>query len=807
MIALMRDLRHATRVFVASPGFSAAAVLTIAVGVGATAAIFAIVNTVLLRPLPFPGADRVVVVGGARVDAPQRMTSVSLEDLRDWQRQSRTIESFAAWRDWGMTRYDDPNEKGVYAAIVTPEIFRVLPVAPVLGRLFRPDDDKPIQNRVILLSYGYWRSRFGGDRGVIGRTMILEREDKAVYTIIGVLPARFNELPSFGAIKVFALSSTDPDAATGRAHRNRRVFARLRGGMSIREARTDLQAIAGRLAVAYPGTNARWTATVRSLVDDQVGPLADTLRTFFAAVACVLLIACANLASLQLARALSRQREFAVRAALGGGGVAIARGVVLESVLLSIAGGAVGLLASQWLVAIVLRTGPTLPRAETVRLDAAVIVFAFATCLVAGLTLAVPASWLIARVDPATALRNESRPTAPKSAVHARMAFVAAQVALAVVLCAGALVAGETLVRQMLVRPGFDPAGLASLQLSASLAKYKTRPQMADLLMRLVEMARTAPGVTSASAVSALPTSGEGREPVEFSVVGGDEASMGHLAANSFNVAPGYFRTMGIPLRRGRDFAPTDTAGAPGVAIVNESFVRRCLPASADPLDTDIRLSRGDDMLKIVGVVADVLQEIKPQFAAEPEIYWPYGQRPRWSTFLVVRSSAPRAAVAAMRVRAGAIDPDLHLGAPRIVSDTISQSARGPRFVLLLFGLFAGVAGLLGAIGVYGLVSYTSEQRIREIGIRISLGAGPRQIFMTVASGGFRAVAAGAIIGTLGAVALMHTSRSMLPQMEALRPGLAIAAAIALTLLGCLACYLPARRALRVDPLEALRRL
>ena len=804
MGALLRDVRYAARALRASAGFSIAAVLTIAVGVGATAAIFSIVNAVLLRPLPFPDSDRLVAVGAVRRDAPGRLRTASLEELRDWQRQSQTVAVFAGWRDWGMTRHDGANMESAYGAIVTPELFQVLPATPVLGRLFRPEDDRPGHNRLILLAHDYWRQRFGSDAGVVGKTMVLEREDKATYTIIGVLPREFGQLPSFEDMKVFALSSIDPDAATGRDLRNRQVFGRLRAGVSIKEARAEMHVIAARLGRQYPDTNGQWDASLEPLIDHEVGPMADTLRAFFAAVGFVLLIACANVAALQLARAMARRREFSIRKALGGSQLAVVRALVVESALLSLIGGVCGLIGARWLVDLVLAAGPAIPRIDALQFDAVVFAFAFGVCIAAGLMLAVPASVLIARLDPAQTLKEESGHVANAPALRARMAFVGGQLALAVMLLAGAVVAGQTFVGQLTLRPGFDPAGVASLQMSVPLDKYPQGPQVAALYARLLEEIRAVPGVRAASAVSAVPLSGEGAEPIEFTT---EEHASGAtpVTANSFNVAPGYFRTLNAPLRRGRDFTADDTAGAPGVAIVNETFVRRYLPAGSDPLGAHIRLAGSGDVLNIVGVAGDVLQEFKPRAVAEAEIYWPYTQRPRWAAFLVVRGDGSADVMTAARARMRAVDADLRAGPPQILSERIARSSRGPRFLLLLFGLFAGVAALLSGIGVYGLVSYTFAQRTREIGVRISLGAGPVQVFRLVAASGFTAVMTGSVVGLLSTLALTRLVGSALPQMEPLRPVAVLIAWVLLVVLGWVACYLPARRALRIDPVNALR--
>jgi putative ABC transport system permease protein len=804
MSAMLRDVRHASRALRASPGFTLAAVATMAIGIGATAGIFSIFKAVLLRPFPFDGADRLVAVGSVRLDAPGALRTVSLDELRDWQRQSGSIAACFGWRDWGMSRHVGGEREGVFAAIVTPEIFQVLPVRPVLGRLFEPGDDRPGRNAVVLLSHGYWRERFGGDAKVIGQTLVLERGPVAAYTVIGVLPPELNELTSFEGVRLFALSSIDPDATAGRAARNRRVFARLSPDASIEDARSEMAVIAQRLARQYPETNEGWSATATPLVDDQVGPMGGTLRAFLGAVGFVLLIACANVAALQLARALARRREFSIRTALGGSRLTIVRALALESALLSAAGGAAGLVAARWLVDVVLAAGPAIPRAEGLRFDLSVFAFALGVCAAAALVLALPASMLTTRLDLVRALKEESGQVANASALRARMAFVAVQVALAVMLLSGAVGAGRTLVRHLTVDPGFDPAGVAMVQVFTPLDKYKKGEQVSALYDRLLGEIRAIPGVRAASAVSAAPLSGEGAEPFEFTIDGSARGAADRLTANYFNVAPAYFRTIGTPVLRGRDFTADDTASSPPVAIVNEAFVRRFL-AGRDPLGSRIQLSPTEDAVSVVGVAGDLLQTLGPRALPEPEAYVPYAQRPRWATFVVVRADDPGAAMAAVRHRVRQLEPDSRVGTPLLVSERIARSARAPRFVLLLFGLFAGVALLLSAIGVYGLVSYAFAQRVREIGVRISLGATPRDILRLVMASGFAAVLTGSAIGLLGTAAVARLLGAALPQLEPLRPWSAIVAFALLVGVGWAACYIPARRALRIDPVDALR--
>ena len=347
-LRLVRELRQAWRGLRGSPGFTAAAVATLAIGVGGTAAIFAIANGVLFRDLPFPRADRLVSIATVKTDQPGRAPTVSLEELADWRRDTRTFESLAGWRDWGMARHVDGRTEPAYSIIVTPDLFRVLPLQPVIGRLFRDDEDRAGANHVVLLTNEYWRQRFGSDPRVLGATLTLERGAVADYEVIGVLPPAFTALPSYEDVTIVALSSIDPDAGTGRDRRNRRVFGRLRDGVTLADARAEMSALASGLSATYPTTNIGWTVAVAPLVEHEVGPIGEALRSFFFAVGFVFLIACANIASLQLARALARRREFSIRQAIGDNRAGLVRSLLVESVLVALASGAAGLLVAAW---------------------------------------------------------------------------------------------------------------------------------------------------------------------------------------------------------------------------------------------------------------------------------------------------------------------------------------------------------------------------------------------------------------------------------------------------------------------------
>jgi putative ABC transport system permease protein len=800
---MIGDIVPAWRTLRRSPGFALAAVCTMAIGIGAVTGIFSVVNAALLRPLPVPDADRVVALATAHRDQPSALHTVSLTELADWQRQSRTIAAFGAWRDWGVTRHDTAPPEPLFAAIATPGLFEVLGVRPAVGRLFNRDEDTPGRNRVVLLGHGFWRERFGARTDAVGSTMVLSRgpNTEATYTIVGVLPPEF-DLPSFDGVQLWALSSTDPDAGLGRRLRNRNVLARLRDGVAFDAVRSEMSVIADRLARQYPETNRGWTISAVPLLEWEVGAHGPALRAFLLAVGFVLLIACANVATLLLARALSRRREFAIRQALGGGRSSVVRVLLAESLLLSIGGGILGLSLAGWLVRVLLALGPQIPRAETVPFQAGVFAFALAVCALSAILLALPASLLTTKVDLATGLKEESAQVTHGPALRFRSVIVAAQVALALVLVAGALVAAQTMTRLLTLPLGFDPRGLTMVSVFPPSGRYARGPQVAALYERLIDETRHVAGVTAASAVSGGPLFG-GPEPVTFTVEGRVADAAARPTARYFNAAPGYFRAMGLSLR-GRDFNERDTPGADAVTVVNETFARRFL-TGRDPIGARLRLDPDGDPITVIGVVRDVLQDVGARATPVPEMYWPYTQAPRWATFLVFRSNSGAAAARAVIARVRAVDRDLQIGTPLMMEQQLERSLRTPQFTLLLLSLFAGTSLLLSAIGIYGLVSYSISNRRREIGVRVSLGASSRDVLRAIGKGGLAAVLAGSLAGLAGTIAVARVLAALLPDLEPLRfPEVAFAWALMVGV-GVMACYIPARRAMRIDPAVVLR--
>jgi putative ABC transport system permease protein len=806
MTAWLRDIRYASRALRGNPGFAIAAFVTMTIAIAATTAMFSVVNAVLLRPLPVPDARAIVAVGTTTRDNPLALGTASLEEVADWERLSKTVAAFGAWRDWGMLRYDGTRRESVYGIVATPSLFDVFRLRPALGRLLTPADDQPGAAGVVVLTDSYWRRRFGGDADVLGRTLVLERGPKASYIVVGVLPPAFNAVPSFEDVAVIVPSASDPDAHLRRTLRNRMVFARLRPGARPADAANELAVIGAQLAAQYPVENGDRSIRVEPIIDYEVGSAGGTLRAFFAAVGLLLLIAVANVAGLQLARAMARGREFSIRRALGGGRGALVRALVSETALLSVAAGTGGLLLSGWIVDLVVARGPALPRAESAAVDSQVFVFTAALCVAASLLLALPAVLLSTRIDVARALKEQAAQIAGARALGARTAFVGVQAALALMLVVGAASAARALVHQLSLDPGFEPHGLAWLSVYPPMERYRKSTQVTSFYADVIAAARTVPGVRDASAVSATPLSGEGAEPAEFMIEGRPTGTGARPVANTFNVAPGYFRTLGPGLVRGRDFGAADGPDALPVAIVNDAFVRRFL-GGTDPLRTTLRLGAAGDPVTIVGVAADVLQTVAVHAAPQPEIYLPYSQRARWATLIVVRTTggSPATALAALKDRIAAMDAEVQTGTPVLMVDRLQRSSRGPAFVTLIFGFFAGIALLLSATGIAGLVLYTTAQRSREIAVRISLGATAPDIVRVVGKGAFGALGGGSAAGLVGSLLLSRALAAMVPDFDPAGAALSWSVAVLFLLFGGLACYLPARRAVYTDPAAVMR--
>ncbi len=804
METLFQDLRFAFRTLGRNPAFSFVVILILALGIGANTAIFSFVNGVLLSTLPFPEPERLVVLSERNPEKGSGLAVVSPRNLEDWEKQSKTIEHFGAWRDWSFKVETPEGPSYASAGIASPGLFTALDVKPVAGRLFLPEENQRGRDRVVLISYGYWQANFGGDSSIVGQTIRLNRYSTESFTIVGVLPPSLKAL-SLGRFDIWAPVSVDPDQYLERYVRNRRVYARLKPGVSINEAQAEMDVIEQQLAEQYPKDNAGYSVSIDSLGDAQVRDVRRPLLVFLGAVGLVLLIACANVANLMLARSASRRKEFAIRAALGAGRPSLIRQLLTEAVVLALAGGLIGVLLAFWIVDLFVAISPgNIPRLDQVKLDGPVVLFALSLSLLTGVLFGLAPAIGSSRVNLVEHLKEGQRGSTAGLGSRLRALLVVSQIALALVLLVGAGLLGQSFVRLITLQPGFNPQNLITFQLFlVPMEKYK-RDDVVAFYQRATEEFRTIPGVQSVGATSAGPQFG-GNEEVDVLVDGKPAPASGEYShARYYNVGPDYFHTMQVPLLAGREFTDRDTAAAPPVAIINQTMARRFF-SGEDPLGKRVLLVREKQALEVVGVVGDV-RRFEVDGVVEPEIYYAYMQKPRWATYFAIRTEAdPTSIVAAVRSRMLTLDKNVSVSNVSTIDQMVGAALRAPRFNTALIGAFAGIALLLASVGLYAVISYSVTQRTHEIGVRIAVGAGQGDIFKLIVGQGMILTLIGVGIGLAASFAVTRVMLSLLFEVSATDLLTFTGIALLLTFVSLVACYVPARRAMKVDPIVALR--
>jgi putative ABC transport system permease protein len=794
--SLIRDLRFAVRTLLKAPAFTVAVVVTMMLGIGATTSMFTVVNSIVLRPLPFPESDRVA----ALCETSPRMAGrcvASPANVADWARASRALESAGVARTEPFIAQTETGPLGVRGGIASPGFFRVLRVTPALGRLLEDRDMARGANTVALVSDGFWRRTLGGDPTAVGRTLAL---DGRVFTVIGVLAADVY-IPDIGFVDVWKPLTASFDNVENRNWRGFIALGRLAPGASPASLRAELEVIRGRLTAAYPASNAGWGVRVADLRDQTVGPARATLWIFMATTAFVLLIACANVAGLLLVRATRRAPEFAVRASLGAGGGRLVRQLLTESLVLALMGGFLGLLLASWTTrAFVLMAPGSIPRLDEVAIDGRVALFtvllSVATALLFGLAPARQAS----KMNLGTTLKGRHHGSSRETRL--RSSLVVAEIALAFVLLVGAGLLTRTFGRLLQWDPGFEREGVVTSWMLAPSSTYRTTAAAVGVLERAREAVAAVPGLRSVGLGSAGPLFGccetgalsvEGRPDVEPSKA---------TPVNWFDVSPEYFDALGIALVKGRGFTPADAAGAPNVAVINQALARRFFPGT-DPIGQ--RVTVMDYVSQIVGVIADV-RPYQPDRSTPPEIYWPIRQYPRLAAYLVMRMTPGLEGLEkTIRARVATVDPNVQINPVMSLDDKFARELVGPRFNVLLIGALAFVAVALAAVGVFGVIAYSVASRTREIGVRMALGATPKQLVASVVRQGMTLAAVGIVFGLAGALAM---GRFLTALLYGLEPTDGVTLAVTLVgfgLIAAAASYLPARRAARVDPLTALR--
>ncbi|HEY0970925.1 MAG TPA: ABC transporter permease [Gemmatimonadales bacterium] len=796
MEALLQDVRYALRTLRRNIGFTAAAVLTLALGIGANAAIFGIVNGVLLRPLPYAEPDRLVMMWGTYPEFGR--TSTSLPDFLDWREGAASFESMAASHGgtYNLTGTGEPEQ--LTASRVTANFFGTLGVHPVLGRGFLPDEDRGGDN-VAVLSHGLWRRRFGGDPSILGRAIQLSGQP---YTVVGVAPEGFRFMD-----EVDLWTPTNLDMEVPRRAEFLTVFGRLRPGVTVERADAELAGVLARLAREFPQTNATIGSEVVSMHTDFVGDVRTALLVFSGAVGLVLLIACANVANLLLARATAREREMAVRTAIGAGRGRIVRQLLTESVVIALLGAALGLAIAVAGVALLRGSqAELLPRIQEVRVDGAVVLFALALAVATGILFGLAPALRLSRGAVHDSLKEGARGATGGAAARIRNALVLSEVALALVLLVGAGLLVRSFERLNQVDLGFDPGSVLTYELLLPSAKFEDVEQLPVAYDELLERTRAIPGVSAVAVSNNLPMGGAGY--LSFTIEGRTPPPDAFEDIQPFNVTPGHFSVLRIPLRAGRLIEARDAAGAPPVAVVNEELVRRFLDGR-DPIGR--RITFGDPSnpettwMTIVGVVGNVAQE-GVTAAPYPQLYRSLHQFPGRGVFVSMRTAGdPDAVAGAARRALRALDPELPLTDLMTMEQRVSADLARPRVSVALLGVFAGIALLLAAIGIYGVISYAVAQRTREIGIRMALGASTADVRRLVVRQGMAPALIGIAVGVVGALAVTRVMSSLLYGVSATDPVTFVGVPVVLAVIALAAAYVPARRATLVEPVNALR--
>ncbi|PYP71168.1 MAG: ABC transporter permease [Gemmatimonadetes bacterium] len=797
---MIQDLRYALRTLAKSPGFTLIVVLTLALGVGANTAIFSVVNGVLLTPLPYKDPSRLVVVWESKGTSNHNV--VNPANYMDWHDRATSFSGLALTSWTGLTFTGDQAEQ-VQGRAVTPDFFGVLGATPLLGSTFNAEESRPNGPRVIVLSEALWRRRFGADRAIVGRAVPVAG---GTARVVGVMPASFRPMP-LGHEQYWEPMPLD---WSNRARNGRYAMAvgRLRDGVTIERAQTEMSRIARQLESDAPNFDTGWSATVVPLMEQVVGGAQRTILVVLGAVSLVLLIACANVANLMLVRAASRERELAVRAALGASRWRLVRQALVESAILALAGGAAGALLASWGVHLLVRAAPPeVPRIADIRLDLQVLAVTGLVSMAVGVLFGLPAALsrsgaAIQGLHAATTRTTEGVPAA-----RLRGALVIAQMSLAIVLLVGAGLLVRSLRRLIAVDPGFDPANISAVTITLPRATYPDSLRRVAFYERLLERIRNMPDVQSAGIVSWLPMT-PGNAVTSLTVVGRPEPAPGQRPTAAIRlVDPGYFDAMRIPLKRGRSLATSDRLGSVPVAVISEAMARKLWPGE-DPIGRHVKVEwwHPTVSVEIVGVVGDSRHDgLDAEF--QPTLFYPFAQESQQSSMsLVLRSTLPPATLTRM-VRAAVSEMDTGLPVADAVTmyHHIAETMADRRYPAFVLGLFAALALTLAAVGIYGVLSYTVRQRTREIGVRLALGARPADVLRTVLGGGLRLTLSGVALGGMAAGLAAGALGKLLYGVHPLDPATFAIVILVLVGVALLAMAAPARRAARVDPMVALR--
>jgi len=807
MQTLWQDLRYGGRMLLKQPGFALIAIVTLGLGIGANTAIFSVVNGVLFRPLPYADPDRLYWVTIDRQDLGNRFT-LSNADFRILKQHNQSFEKLAAVTGERMNLTGGREPERIASLRVSADFFAALGAQPEMGRTFLADEDQPGKPLVAVVSHSLWQRHLSSDPEPAGRTISL---NDRIYTVIGVMPPDFR---LFRSVDVWPIMQVNPPKRRGPF--GMRLVAKLKPGIDEQQVRAELTALRDQAEREWPDPQngsglARWSYAAEPLKEVITGNLRPVLLVLLAAVGCVLLIATANVANLLLARASTREREMAIRAALGASRFRLLRQLLTESVLLAAAGGTLGLLLASYGIDLLLKLEPgNLPRMNEVGIDRGVLIFTSCVALLSGILFGLVPALQISRTNLNESLKEGGRSsTETRGRKRLRGLLVVSQTALALVLLAGAGLMIKSFVRLQQVNPGFNPEGMLTVQVAPPQTRYGEKHKRVSFQRELLERVRSLPGVQSASTSNSVPPENVGDVDV-FEVAGQPVPSdQNRPLAERLLLSPDHFRTMGIPLLSGRDFSSADDGDAPSVAIINRTMAQRYFPGG-DAVGGRIHFGDfGPDepWITIVGVVGDVKNN---GLSAEDAmtIYGPYEQN-LWSwgsiSLFLRSSSTPESLTSGVRDAVQAMDKDLPIANIKTGEQLLYDAVGRPRFHTLLIALFAGLALLLAAVGIYGVISYSVAQRTHELGIRLAVGARPRDVLFLVMRQGMMLTLTGTVIGVLTAFGLTRLLTSLLFRVSATDPLTFAGVAIVLVAVALLACWIPARRATKVDPMIALR--
>ncbi len=804
MHTLLQDLRYGARMLAKKPGFAFVAIITLALGIGANTAIFSVINAVLLRPLPYAEADRLVWLTERHEEIPSRW--ISYTNFLDWRDRNQSFETMATIRGWQMTMTGSGEAQSVTARMVTADYFRVMRAYPLLGRDFNSEEDKFGAPSVAVFSHTFWQTEFGGDPDIAGKQITLNNQP---FTVIGVMPKEFQHQgpPSLWVLtEQYAEPGSDWFSRSVRIAGN--VIARLKPGVSIEQARADMKSIEEQLIIQHPMHNDGNIIRVVTLQESIVGDTQTSLLLLFAAVGLVLLIACANVANLLLARAATRQKEFAIRSALGATRLRVLRQLLIESVLMAVIGGGLGLLLASWGVDLLVKFAPEdVPRLSGVAIGWSVFGFTLLLSVLTGVLFGLAPAWQSAKTDLNESLKEGSRSATDARSGRLRNTFVIAEVALALVLLVGAGLLIKSMARLIASDSGFNAQNVVTMQLLPREA-YPSRERLKVFHTQLLERLAALPGVEAACVLNGdLPGFEPGWQNDINPEINGEyqKINPGELINVDWGIITAdYFKTMRIPIKQGRDFTPQEIAQAAPVMLVDEQLARQFWP-QGDAVGNHIKYD-STGPIEIIGVAGDV-RNYGSESAGRIKIYTSFGRSPLPRSTLAVRGAGvdPLKLAATIKSEVQAINPNVPVSEINTLESQLARQVAPRRFITWLLGLFAAVAMLLAAVGIYGVMSYAVTQRTRELGIRIALGAQKHDVLRLMIGQSMQLVLAGLALGLFASLALTRWLKSLLFGVSASDPLTFVITALLLTAVAMFACYVPARRATKVEPMIALR--